>query len=79
MGSICCNAPTRIGYYNIQLRLDLHDIVGVNVLNAFGSMGTYCTKCNKLCDYTDDNGNEYYTNGILKNEKTSNNTKNIKS
>ncbi len=66
MSSICCNAETRIGYYNILQRPDIHHLVGVNVLNAFGSMGTYCNNCGKLCDYTDDEGNEYYTNGIKK-------------
>lgn len=79
MNSICCKATTRIGYYNIQSRPDIHHMVSVNVLNAFGSMGTYCTECGKLCDYTDKQGNEYYTNGIKRstNEKTSNYTENF--
>ena len=65
MASICCKAETYIGYYNINERPDIHGIVDIN--SVIGIMGTYCNKCNKLCDFTDDDGNEYYTNGLKKN------------
>jgi hypothetical protein len=58
MSSLCCNASTRIGYYNADKKLDIPV--------AFGTVGTYCNECGKLCEFTDDNGNEYTTDGIPK-------------
>ena len=61
--SICCQAETRIGYYNASQRPDIHGVVVLrdNTV-AIGILGTYCNKCGKLCDYTSE-GIEYYTNG----------------
>ena len=61
MASLCCNAGTHIGYYNADKKLD--------VPVAIGTVGTYCDKCGKLCEFTDNNGNEYTTEGILKLKK----------
>ena len=63
MSSLCCNASTHIGYYNIDKKLE-------NCTVAIGTIGTYCDKCGKLCEFTDDNGNKYTTEGILKPKKT---------
>ena len=65
MSSICCRAQTHIGYYNPDQRPDIHGIITKSDI-AIGLVGTYCSNCGKLCDYTDDKGNEYYTNGIKK-------------
>jgi hypothetical protein len=61
MASLCCNANTHIGYYNADKKLD--------VPVAIGTVGTYCDKCGKLCEFADDNGNEYNTDGTLKSKK----------
>ena len=66
MSSICCNAETKIGYYNASERPDIHGVINENMI-AFGIMGTYCTKCNKLCDYIS-KGVEHFTNGMIKNK-----------
>lgn len=66
MASICCNAETKIGYYNTQERPDIHGVQPqLGRSSAIGEMGTYCLKCGKLCDYVYD-GVEYYTNGFKK-------------
>jgi hypothetical protein len=57
MSSLCCNAETHIGYYNADNK--------PNANVAIGTMGTYCNKCGKLCDYIED-GIEHTTNGKLK-------------
>lgn len=71
MASICCKAETRVGYYNADQRPDIHG--GLNMFNSkfgvIGIMGTYCTNCSQLCDYCDDEGNEYFTNGTRKEVK----------
>ena len=65
--SICCQADTRLGYYNADQRPDIHGTNVVNTKNVvvIGILGTYCNKCGKLCDYTVE-GIEYFTNGIIK-------------
>ena len=65
MCSICCNAETKIGYYNIDQRPDIHGIQLINSEIAVGVIGTYCTKCGKLCDYVSKTV-EYFTNGTIK-------------
>jgi hypothetical protein len=55
MSSLCCNASTHIGYYNADKKL------GIPV--AIGMVGTFCDKCGKLCEFIDDNGNEYTIDG----------------
>ena len=69
MSSICCKAQTHIGYFNITKRPDLYGVKKTH--DVLAVMGTYCDNCGELCDFTDDNGNKYYTNGIKKeiNEK----------
>lgn len=59
MGSLCCNANTHIGYYNVDNKNALlkNDAIGV--------IGTYCDKCGKLCDYVVD-GQEFFTDGTPK-------------
>ncbi len=69
MRSKCCNSQTRIGYYNIKERPDIHSNILSNTDNVYAVVGTYCNKCNKLCDYTDEKNNEYFTNGIRKIKK----------
>jgi len=62
--SVCCQSQTRIGYFNISERPDIYSkITDDMVLHAV--MGTYCLKCEKLCDFIIDDI-EYYTNGIRK-------------
>lgn len=63
--SICCKTDTRIGYYNIEQRPDIHGVQPKDGSVAIAVLGTYCTKCGKLCDYISGN-NEFYTNGIIK-------------
>lgn len=58
MASKCCNAETHIGYFNADKKLD--------VPVAIGTIGTYCNNCGKLCEFTDDKGNVYNTDGTLK-------------
>ena len=41
-GSVCCGAQTRIGYYSDSDN---------NSLVVVAQIGTYCTKCEKLCNY----------------------------
>lgn len=62
--SVCCKAETKIGYYNANQRPDIHGVISDDKA-AFGALGTYCTKCGKLCDYISGD-NEFYTNGIIK-------------
>ena len=62
--STCCKAETKIGYYNASQRPDIHGVISDDK-TAIGIMGTYCTKCGKLCDYISGN-NEFYKNGIIK-------------
>ncbi len=69
MGSTCCNSGTRIGYYNQTMRPDIHGIIPDNGGIIVGVLGAYCNNCGHLCDYTDNEGNEFYTNGILKTKK----------
>jgi hypothetical protein len=61
MASLCCNAKTHIGYYNADKR--------PHIAVAIGTVGTFCNECGKLCEFTDEKGNEYTTDGKLKNEK----------
>jgi hypothetical protein len=61
MSSLCCNASTHIGYYNVDKKLDIPV--------AIGTVGTYCDKCGKLCEFTDDKGNEYTTFSVVKPKK----------
>ncbi|RPI85142.1 MAG: hypothetical protein EHM34_02355 [Nitrosopumilales archaeon] len=63
MSSKCCNAETRTGYYHPSQRPDIHGVINGDAANV---VGTYCTKCDKLCDYTNNIGKEYYTNGKAK-------------
>ena len=42
-GSLCCSAETRIGYYCPEDQNNSWAVVA--------QIGTYCTKCNKLCNY----------------------------
>ena len=63
--SSCCNADTRIGYFNPDNRRDIYGVIYKNSSVAFGIMGTYCKTCDKLCDYTKSK-KEYYTNGLIK-------------
>jgi hypothetical protein len=52
--SLCCNSDTRIGYYN-----PYKDSSYV----AIGIIGTYCKKCDKVCNTR--RGNKYYyPNGV---------------
>ena len=60
--SICCQSETRLGYYNASQRPDIHGII---TGNGVAISGTYCLKCEKLCDFTIGN-DEFYTNGIKK-------------
>jgi hypothetical protein len=62
--SVCCNAKTKIGYYNASKRPDIHGAIHDNMI-AVGVLGTYCKKCGELCDFII-KGVEYYTNGIKK-------------
>jgi hypothetical protein len=41
-GSICCGVETRIGYYSDG---------DINSWIVVANIGTYCTKCDKLCNY----------------------------
>lgn len=63
--SKCCQAKCRIGYYNKSTRPDIHGISLKNEWIAHGLVGTYCTACDKLCDYFSGH-EEYFTNGIKK-------------
>lgn len=63
--SVCCQSETRIGYYNADQRPDIHGEQPKDSKVAMANMGTYCTKCGKLCDYISGD-NEFYTNGIIK-------------
>lgn len=60
MASVCCNAETHIGYYNANKKL--------HTPMAIGTVGTYCNKCGKLCDFVID-GIEYTTDGKQKIKK----------
>lgn len=71
--SLCCNAETKLGYFNPDQR---PDIFGIPVKNGFivnARQGTYCTKCNKLCDYRIGKV-EYYTHGMKKEKDSKKNT-----
>jgi hypothetical protein len=48
--SICCNADTRIGYYS--------DSDYSTEMIIIAKVGTYCSKCDKLCNYI--SRNKYY-------------------
>lgn len=61
--SLCCNSDTRIGYYNSG---------GDNEYIAVATIGTYCTKCGKLCN-TRRGKKYYYPNGnIINNQEIRN-------
>lgn len=60
MASLCCNAETHIGYYNADKNIDS--------LTVIGTVGTFCNKCGKLCDFIS-NGIEYTTDGKKKIKK----------
>lgn len=65
--STCCQAQTRVGYYNMTSRPDIHGHFVYGLTHAVAVMGTYCTKCEKLCDYTDTEEDiNYFTNGDVK-------------
>jgi putative heme iron utilization protein len=65
--SICCQAETRVGYYNMTSRPDIHGHFVLGITDVVAVVGTYCTKCGKLCDYTNtEEGINYFTNGDVK-------------
>lgn len=66
MKSLCCNAETRVGYYNMNDRPDIHGHFVLGMSHAVVTLGTYCTKCGKLCDYKDVEEISHFTNGDIK-------------
>jgi hypothetical protein len=65
--STCCNTETKIGIYDMTQRPDIHGRFVSSLTQAVPVIGTYCTKCDKLCDYKDiEEDITYFTNGQVK-------------
>jgi hypothetical protein len=48
-------------------RPDIHGRFVQGIIHYVPIVGKYCTKCGKLCDYTDtEEGINYFTNGYIK-------------
>ena len=55
--SICCNVDTRIGYYS--------DSDNSTDMMIIAKVGTYCSKCDKLCNYISRGKYYHYDGNIL--------------